>query len=357
MSEYIALDCHKRYTLGEREDRQTGQARQRRIEHRPGAIRSYLAGATPGSAVALEAMGSWYWIVNEIEEAGMVPLLVHPRKAKLMMGMIDKSDKLDVHGLNRLQRCGTLPTVWVPPASLRDLRELTRGRLVLCRQRTRLKNRLLATLAKHGLSVEGFADAFGKGARAELERRIAALPQHTAWLAGLLLEQLDLAQRQLREQERRLAGLLAATPELTRLASLPGVGTILAATILYEVGDAGRFASAERLAAYAGCTPRVISSGGKTRHGTLRPDVNRYLKWALCEAANAAALHHRRHPDRHVSRLYARLRERKGHAKAIGAVARHLAEAVFHMLRRAEDYKDPSLEAGRAKGGVSAALS
>jgi len=84
--------------------------------------------------VAVEAVGNWYWIIDEIERAGCVPKLVHPRKAKLMMGMINKTDKLDGHGLNRLQRTGALPTVWVPPGPLRDLRELTRTRMVMVQQ-------------------------------------------------------------------------------------------------------------------------------------------------------------------------------------------------------------------------------
>ena len=104
----------------------------------------------PATPVAVEATGNWYWIIDEIEQAGMRPLLVHPRKAKLMMGMINKTDKLDVHGLNRLQRNGTLPTVWIPPSGVRDLRELTRVRMVLSLQRTRLKNRISSILAKYG---------------------------------------------------------------------------------------------------------------------------------------------------------------------------------------------------------------
>ena len=131
MKEYIAFDSHKHYTLMEREAVESGRVVQRRIEHRIGAIREALAGCQPGATVAVEAMGSWYWIVQEIEQAGLVPALVHPRKAKLMMGMINKTDKLDVHGLNRLQRNGTLPTVWIAPADLRDLREVTRTRMVL----------------------------------------------------------------------------------------------------------------------------------------------------------------------------------------------------------------------------------
>src|SRR5438309_922719 len=169
MREYIAFDSHKRYSLVEREDVASGKiVQQVRLTHAPGAVRRYLARCTPGTAVALEATGNWYWIVEEIEQAGLQPRLVHPRKAKLMMGLINKTDKLDVHGLNRLQRNGTLPTVWIPPRPLRDLRELT------------------------------------------------------------------------------------------------------------------------------------------------RTDVNRYLKWAFVEAANSVAVNHRRCPERHVSQLYDRLRQRKG---------------------------------------------
>jgi transposase len=355
MDEYIALDSHVHYSLLEREDRRTGRVRQERVEHRPGAICASLEGCRPGTAVAVEATGNWYWIVEEIEQAGLVPRLVHPRKAKLMMGMINKTDKLDVHGLNRLQRNGTLPTVWIPPAPLRDLRELTRGRLVLVQQRTRLKNRVTSTLRKHGRGVLGATDPWGQRGRQEMERNVATLPPETAWVTRVLVEQLDLLDRHIRAQETRLKALVEVTPSMERLMTLPGVGVILAATIALEVGRIDRFATAERLASYAGTTPRVHSSGDKTRYGRLRSDVNRYLKWAFVEAGNSVAVNHRRCPQRHVSHLYTRLRQRKGHAKAIGAVARHLAEATFHVWRRETAYQDPAL--GRYVEGVSAALS
>ena len=148
MSEYIAFDVHKRYTWVDRQDHSTGTTRCHRLEHAPGAVREYLRGCEPGTAVAVEATGNWYWIIDEIEQARLQPRLVHPRKAKLMMGLVNKTDRLDTHGLNHLQRNGTLPTVWIPPGPLRDLRELTRTRLVLTAQRTRLKNRPLVSAAR-----------------------------------------------------------------------------------------------------------------------------------------------------------------------------------------------------------------
>jgi transposase len=343
MREYIALDSHKHYSWVEREEVESGRRRSGRLAHGRGAIRSYLSGCEPGTAVAVEATANWYWIVAEIEQAGLRPQLVHPRKAKLMMGLLNKTDKLDAQGLNRLQRNGTLPTVWIPPEELRDLRELTRTRLVLAQQRTRLKNRLTATLAKYALGVEA-SDAYGVGARAELEQQIELLPPQTRWVSEQLLAQLDFVRQQIGQVEERLEELVEVTPEMQRLMTLPGIGVILAATIALEVGDVARFPDAAHLASYAGTTPRVHASGGKVRYGPTRPDVNRYLKWAFAEAGNSVALNHARPAaaGRHVSQLYARLRARKGHGKAVGAVARHLAEAVWHVLSRQESYRDPA---------------
>ncbi len=346
MREYIAFDSHKHYTWVERQDAATGVVRQGRLAHAPGAIRGYLAGCEPGTAVAVEATGNWYWIVEESEQAGLRPLLVHPRKAKLMMGMINKTDKLDAHGLNRLQRNGTLPTVWIPPAELRDLRELTRTRLVVTRQRTRLKNRVTATLSKYGVPASEASDAYAKGARGELERRIGRLPSQARWVTQMLVAQLDFVVVQVQSLEQRLGELVRITPPMQWLQTLPGIGVILAATIELEIGDIRRFPGALHLTSYAGTTPRVHASGGRVRYGRLRPDVNQYLKWAFVEAANSVAVNHPRCSQRHASQLYARLRARKGHSKAIGAVARHLAEAAFYVLSRQQPYRDPAREAG-----------
>lgn len=357
MKEYIAFDCHKRYTLVEREEIKTGKARQYRVDHVPGAIRESLRGREQGTPVAVEAVGNWYWIVDEIEGAGLKPRLVHPRKAKLMMGMINKTDKLDVHGLNVLQRNGTLPTVWIAPGELRDLRELTRTRMFSSGQRTKVKNRIWSTLHKYGLTGSRWSDPFGKKARSDLSKAISQLPRHSAHVTGTLLGQLDLLESQISELEGELRDLVKESQQMRLLMSMPGIAWVLSAVIWLELGDISRFASAERLASYSGTTPRVHASGGKVRYGPLRSDVNRYLKWAYIEAANSVCLNHKSHPWRYVSLLYVRLRQRKGHQKAIGAVARHLAEATYHVLNKAEPYRERTFKKGSVQGGVRARAS
>ncbi len=339
--QYIALDAHKRYTLASVEHASGGIVREVRVAHARGAIQQFLAQCEPGSPVAIETVGNWYWIVDEIEAAGMMPHLVHARKAKLMMGMINKTDRLDVRGLNRLQRTGTLPTVWIPPAELRDQRDLPRTRMVLAQHRVRLKNRIHATLAKYALTAPDVTDLFGCAGREALAQLVVQLPPHTQFATNTLLEQLELVEEQIFQFETRMHEVFTDSPALTRLRTLPGVGFILGLVILLEVGDVHRFPDAPHLAGYAGTTPRVDASGGKIRLGRVRPDVNRYLKWAYGEAANVICLNRRHWPGRHIARLYDRVHQRRGHQKAIGAVARHLAEATYWMLSKEEAYREP----------------
>ena len=130
--QYIAFDAHKRYTFASVLATNGELVYEGRIDHRRGALREFLESRCErGSPVAVETVGNWYWIVDEIEEAGMEPKLVHAGRAKIVLSTGKKTDKLDARGMNRLQRSGTLPTVWIPPGKLRDQRELFRTRMVL----------------------------------------------------------------------------------------------------------------------------------------------------------------------------------------------------------------------------------
>jgi len=264
--------------------------------------------------------------------------------AKLMMGNINKTDKLDARGLAILARNGTLPAVWVPPGELRDQRELPRMRLVLVSMRTKLKNRIHATFAKYGITFEEVTDIFGGKGRRLLEHALPELPPETRHSVEEQLQLIDQVEESIKGAEKRIHNVIKEDHAMQILETLPGVGPILAITIALEMGDVERFLTGEKFASYAGKTPRVISSGGKTHYGKVRPDVNRYLKWAFTEAANAIVLQQHCLGDCHVLRLYWRIHQHKGHAKAITAVGRHLAEAAYWMLKNNEPYREPGLK-------------
>src|SRR5262249_15393914 len=206
--------------------------------------------------------------------------------AKLMMGEINKTDKLDVRGLNRLQRNGTLPTVWIPPGVLRDQRDLPRTRMVLVRQRTQLKNRIHATLAKYALHDLAVSDIFGVRGRELLRQRFQLLPPHTPYASQNLLEQVETLSKQVHEFEQRIEATFKPTPAIRLLLTVPGVGLTLAVVITLEVGDVARFASAEKLAGYAGTTPRVHASGGEKRAGPAPPAGPRIIPRGRLRRAN-----------------------------------------------------------------------
>src|SRR3970282_679099 len=97
--QYTAFDAHKHYTWARVERPDGAVVREKKILHERGAFRQFLASSEPGSLVAVETVGNWYWIVDEVEAAGCLPLLAHAGKAKAMMGHIHKTDKLDADGL------------------------------------------------------------------------------------------------------------------------------------------------------------------------------------------------------------------------------------------------------------------
>jgi transposase len=350
MEYYIGCDAHKKYSVfsGLSEDGEIIPPK--RVEHDPSGYSLFLNTLPAGSKIAVESVGNWYWMIDEMEKAGHQPYLVHAGKAKLMMGNINKTDKLDARGLAVLARNGTLPSVWIPPGELRDQRELPRMRLVLVAIRTKLKNRIHATFAKYGITFDEVRDIFGTKGRRLMEAAMTRLPPETRQSVVSQLSLLEEVEESIKAAEERIREVIKEDRAMQLLQTIPGIGPILAISIALEMGDVHRFSSGEKFASYAGKTPRVSSSGGKTRYGRVRPDVNRYLKWAFTEAANVIVLQQHRLGDCHVLRLYWKVRHRGGHAKAITAVGRHLAEAAYWILKKNQVYQEPKCVAQASVG-------
>jgi transposase len=148
MEQFIGCDAHKKYSVFVALDERGEASQAVRVDHDREQYRQFLKELPSGSQIALEASGHYYWLVDEMEGAGHHPRLAHPLEAKKRMGKTGKkTDKVDARGLGILLRNGTLPEVWIPPAVLRDQRELLRLRMFLVQQRTRLKNRIQGVLA------------------------------------------------------------------------------------------------------------------------------------------------------------------------------------------------------------------
>lgn len=344
MKKYIGCDAHARYSIfaGLGEDGHWDAPV--RVEHNELEMERYLKQLPSGTAVALESSGNWYWLVRAMEEAGLDPRLAHALEAKKRMPGRNKTDHLDAKGLALMLRNGCLPEVWIPPAHLLDLRDLMRTRLATRQQGSELKCRILAALRRYGVRrYEDGADLFSDRRRPKLAVAIARLPQECRIATAEEWALLDQIETHIEAMEERIQLRIASLGWVRLLKTLPGVGTILGSTIYLEIGEVSRFASPENLASYAGLVPTVHASGGKSWQGPTPRSANHFLKWAFIEAANIIATRQKAWADKHVVKLYQRLKAHKCHGKAATAVARHLAESSWWILSKKQGYRDPAL--------------
>jgi transposase len=341
---FIGCDAHRRYSVFVGVDENGKASKPVRIEHEGDALAEYLASLPTGAEIAVEATGSWYWLVDAIEEAGKKPHLAQAFAARRMLGGGNKTDEIDARALATLLRNGTLPEVWVPEAKLRDLRSLVRSRLSLRQHQTDFKNRVIAAINRYGLrEAQEEQDLFhGKG-RVRLSVHIGRLPDQTREATTREWQIVDELEQHIDELDVRIRERVGRLGWSRLLKTLPGVGDILGATIFLEIGKVGRFPSPQHLASYAGLVPLVHASGGKTFFGPTAKKSNHYLRWAFVEAANVIATRQKQPAwaERHVMRQYLKLRASKGHNKAAVAVARHLAESAWWILTKAQPYREP----------------
>src|SRR6266446_5641868 len=203
MEQFIGCDAHKKFSLfvAMNEDGEYGRAI--RVGHDREVFRAFLKDLPPGSQIALETSGSYYWLVDEMERAGHHPQLAHALTAKRRMEGRHKTDERDARGWAMLLRNGTLPRVWIPPAELRDQREMLRLRMSLVESRSQAKNRIHGALLRYNVELKAQDIYTGEG-RQELAGQLAQLPEWTRQSVVRQLETVDYLERQSEACEQSL---------------------------------------------------------------------------------------------------------------------------------------------------------
>ena len=281
----------------------------------------------------IESMNGARFVHDQLELAGFEVEIADAQRVNGLAPLACKTDKIDAWVLAELARRELVPAIWLPDPEVRSERERARFRLHLVRQRTRLKNRIHATLIAHGHACP-VSDLFGRSGRALLKRLEIPEPWRGTLEASLgLIDDLD---REISACERELRRLGADHRYVSLLQTCPGIAWVLGYTIAAELGDIGRFLSPVKLTGYTGLCPRVDQSGERDRRGPLTKNGPRYLRWALIEAAQHAS------SSRHFRELAARKRAQypgpRGRKIANICVARKLAEAIWHMLTRDQPF-------------------
>ena len=317
------------------------------------------------SQVAMEATGVYWKPVWAVLEDDLDCLLVNARHVKNVPGR--KTDVADACWLARLLAAGLLAPSFVPPKPIRALRNLTRYRTAQISERQREANRLHKILEDTGIKLDCVAtDILGVSGRAMLEAlcrgttdpavladlargrlraKLPALrealegrfgPEH-ALIVGHILAHLDFLDATIaalgeavEEQLRPFA------PQVRLLCTIPGVGQRTAEVLVAEIGlEMAQFGSAARLASWAGLCPGNDQSAGRRRSGRTRKG-SKWLRRALIEAALAAS----RTKDTYLAAQYRRLKPRRGHHRAVVALAHSILVAAFHMLSTGEVYRE-----------------
>jgi transposase len=234
-----------------------------------------------------------------------------------------KNDVRDASDLADLLRMGRLPEAWIAPPPVRAMREAVRHRAKLVALRSGLKAQVHAVLAKQGVTV-AVSDLFGVGGRQLLDG-LALDPPFTARV-GSLLRLIDALTFEIDTVTRRTAADLATHPGWRAIQVIDGVGPVLAAVFVAEIGDVTRFPGPEQLCSWAGLTPRHRESDTKVHRGRITKQGNTLVRWAAVEAVQRV----RSGP---VGSTRARLAERRGANIAKVAAARKLLTLVYWGLR------------------------
>ncbi|MFF9128572.1 IS110 family transposase, partial [Streptomyces sp. NPDC014889] len=284
-------------------------------------------------------------------------ILVNARQVKNLPGR--KTDVSDAAWLAQLGAHGLVRPSFVPPQPVRELRDLTRARTQMTRERGQIVQRLEKLLEDTGIKLAAVASAImGVSGRAMLEALISGqrdpqvlaelakrrlrnkIPEltealtgrfraHHAFLTRLHLDHYDQLTDAIGQLDARIEEAMAPfRPALDLLDTIPGINRAVAEVIIAETGgDMNRFASAKHLASWAGVCPGHHESAGRTKSAKVRPG-NPYLKGALGLAAFGAA----RTKDTYLQARYKRLTARRGPLKALVAVEHSIITSIWHML-------------------------
>src|SRR5258705_5055761 len=299
----------------------------RNMPSTPAAFLAVVAPYRDGVVVAVECIFTWYWLADVCAAEGIAFVLGHALAMKAIHGGKAKNDRIDAHKIAVLLRGGMLPQAYVCPAAMRSTRDLIRRRLHLVRKRGQLLAHIQNTRAQYNLPVFGRKLAYHANRAGVVEHFPDPSVQKSIAVDLALIDQYDALVTDLeltivREAKRHNADAFH------RLRSVPGIGKVLALTILSEIHDITRFDRVQEFASNARLVKCKKQSGGKTLGTGGAKMGNVHLKWAFSEAAVLFL----RHTE--GKKLIARIAKQHGKGKALSILADQVRRAVVYMLSR-----------------------
>lgn len=336
---YIGLDVHKQYiTVGGMNKEQEVVLRPRNVEMErfKSWVQEHLRDT---DEVVLEATTNTWEVYDMVVPLVKRVVVAHPAEVKQIAHARVKTDNQDVIRLVRLLLADLVPEVWVPSIEVRELRAMISYRWRLVKMATAIQNRMHSLLHRHNIQApQGKIDV---GENREWWEMLKLSELETLRLKQEL-KSLRMVREHIVEVEKELGRLSTSERwggQAVRVMQLPGVGIVVAMTILSAIGDIRRFENPKKLVGYAGLGAGVHNSGQKHREKGITKSGRKELRWALVEASWQAV---RSHPRWRAQ--YEELCKRKHPNQAIVAMARKLLVTLWYLLSKQESYLPSSDE-------------
>ncbi len=321
--------------------------------------------------VAIESTGI-YWIPTyTLLENKVETIIANPFQIKNIPGR--KNDDIDSEWIAEVCLNGQIKPSYIPPIEIREIRELTRSHVKITQAKTAFKNRVHKIISRAGIHISGvLTDIFGKSGmiilngimngqnidqilneiknkkirikKTEIKESLKGeLSQNDIFVIKECLDSIKFLDQKIREFDSKInQNLKGMSKEMNILMSIPGVGFTTAAAIMAEIGNIEEFSEPKKLVGWSGLAPAINESAGKSSNGHITKRGNKFLRTILVLAANSIAIGK---PNK-LRFFYQRIKAKKGHKKAIVALARKLASIIHHLLTFKEVYSE---EEGKEK--------
>jgi transposase len=320
---YVALDIHKHYCVVAGVDRE-------------GWLKKNLRCT---DAVVIESTTNAWHVDDLLEPLVERVVVANPIQVKQIACARVKTDLRDTLILARRLAAILVPDVWVPPAQVRELRQLLSQRRQLVETHTQILNRMHSVAHRHHLKHERGKRFNEKNTSWQRDRRLSKVEQ---FQLELEMENRTYLEKQIGRIGKEVTKMSHRKPwaeSMTYLMQLPGFGVITAMTVLAAIGDVQRFESAKHLASYSGLTGGLEQSGTKLVSKGITKEGRKELRWAMVEVAQRAVK-----SDPLWTGRFQEMHKRMHRNQAIVAVARRLLELVWYVLTRRQPYRHFSQE-------------
>jgi len=329
---YCGIDLHARTMYLCILDQEGQTVLHKNIKSRPEAFLRTVEPFRDDLVVSAECIFTWYWLADLWRREKIDFVLGHALYMRLIHGAKAKNDKLDALKIAMLLRGGTMPLAYAYPPEMRATRDLLRRRLHLVRKRSELLGHVQNTHHQYNLppptakiayksNREGVAEAFlDPSARKTIEVDLALIEHHDQIIKDLELH----LERQAKLHDREA---------YQRLRTVPGIGKVLALTILYEIHDIKRFPRVQDFSSYSRLVKAEHSSAGKKAGSGGAKKGNPHLKWAFSEAASLFMRH-----CEEGEKMARRLQSKHGKGKGLSILGAKIGRTVYYMLSREKSF-------------------